>query len=225
MSKWASLPTEILIHIVNFLEDESGWERPYPTRWMLVCKKWFDMFLPIHYKQIKIDIDPNDKTLENILNSTYQPGAFVKNIVFETAKVPTGFSDEETRLAALDQDLLYQLIQQCPNVKDVHILSFDEASLKYFFNNSDKNQLLAIKVTPIMEEDLFSNNCSAYYFQCIYHMRNSLQELILVKGMIDGNFTCLKEFKKLTSLLIRGDDWIQDLNSCLVILENLPHLV
>lgn len=55
---------------------------------------------------------------------------------------------------------------------------------------------------------------------------STMQEILCVKNMIGGNdYTCLREFEEVTDLRAIGDNWIDDVNDSLVLLDNLPQIM
>lgn len=97
--------------------------------------------------------------------------------------------------------------------------------LTTFLSNNTSWRLHSIK-NDYYDHSLFMENFKSYYYQCLYTSKNTLQQFTLVKDMINENdYACLKEFKEVRHLRIPGNNWIDHVNECLVLLQHLPKLL
>lgn len=218
------------------MEDESKHNSPYPTKWTLVNKKWFNLFQRLYYKSVSIQLDPTNKIIQDILCSPYfQPGLFVKNIHFLKLQQPAHFNENNIR-----QDLLYLLMEHCPNVKNIILTTkggmMKESNWRYLStvllaNTRWKLQSINLqdgytRETELGDYSLLRENREFYYYQSVYHSRNTIQNMIFTEDMVEeGDYSLLKEFKNLTTLCILDDGRIGFVNDIPVLLEKLPQLL
>jgi hypothetical protein len=109
MGKWDKLPNEVMQQIIYALGVK---EKLGVSQWMTLNKQWFDMYQYILYKDITIYFGPfNDKIVDNIMNSRFDPGKYVKYISFESLDTPATYEEA----IDLNKDSLHLFI------KDAHL--------------------------------------------------------------------------------------------------------
>jgi hypothetical protein len=123
MTRWNNLPNEILAQIIREVGGDD--EEPIETKWMMVNKQWHDWYQSTKYKDIEVCLELSDTFVNNIINSKFQPGEWVKCISFEALIPP---SDYGSSTASDDGELLRSLMTCGPYVKDVNLRG-DIASL------------------------------------------------------------------------------------------------
>lgn len=80
--------------------------------------------------------------------------------------------------------------------------------------------------TELGDYSLLRENREFYYYQSVYHSRNTIQNMIFTEDMVEeGDYSLLKEFKNLTTLCILDDGRIGFVNDIPVLLEKLPQLL
>lgn len=86
-AKWDNLPNELLEEMLSKLIQE---EDPNQAKWMMVNNQWYDQYQSIKYKTIALRLDDSFcLLLNNIIYSRFQPGTWVKSIIFRSFKAST----------------------------------------------------------------------------------------------------------------------------------------
>lgn len=119
-------------------------------------------------------------------------------------------------------DRFYQLIRNTPNVKDVFShTSFGTKEWEYFTFALLGNTNWRLESLPVVFKELTH---FSLYFNCAFHVRNTLTELTLRRGMIGRqDWDRLAEFKQLKDLTV-GEHVLKDLYDCHNLLRYLPPL-
>lgn len=208
-NKWDNLPNEVLAHIIEALGSAKNLNKEANKnlqRWAPVNKQWYDRFPSLKYKEITITLNNSDVLLQNIIQSSFLPGRWVKSITIEAlctmynTSVPLG-SDDPLNL----------LMTRCLNVKNVTLPQYmDDRSVgiywRYFSNalvNNNTWKLQSLAVGNLTRPITF-DSAKTEYFDCVHHLRSSIRQLVLTTGMVpSGCFRCLQEFQQLATLAIR----------------------
>lgn len=237
MTKWDHLPNEILELIIDKLAQEEDIEK---AKWMKVNKQWYDQYQAIKYKSVTIRLDNYPCTiLNNIIHSPFQPGKWIKNIIFLSLKASSSpstifFSPN----LGFGGDPLYLLMSRSPNVKYVK-LPTDKGISQMAVHTKDwiyfSNALIHTstwKLQSLSLECFFHLDVQAksQYYRCASHLRQNLRELTLTKGMMTTATkeqpygVTLQKFQKLTSLVVYKDIVDNLQGCCTQLLKYLPHL-
>jgi hypothetical protein len=207
------LPNEVLYQIADQLGDKSS-----ESEWMFTNKRLFKLQLSRIYKNTSLDLNISNKKLDSILSSTFKPGQYVKSLVFTSFTAPATSLDE----LDLDVDILNTLMLHTPEVKEITFETSENMTVNdwnYFTGVLTSNQSWKLSSVP----KAASNACSAYYYLCAFHMRNTLTKLNLTQGMIGKNYSYLGEFKALQELVV-DKNVIKSTNDLDSLLHYLPHL-
>jgi hypothetical protein len=69
MTQWDTIPNEVLIEIVSYLEHNFNQES-----WIFVNRHWHLLYDSIAYKEIYVGLTTSDKIYDMIVNSLFHPG-------------------------------------------------------------------------------------------------------------------------------------------------------
>lgn len=226
-NKWDNLPNEVLAQIIEALGSAKNLNKEANKnlqRWAPVNKQWYDRFRSLKYKEITITLNNSDVLLQNIIQSSFLPGRWVKSITIEAlctmynTSVPLG-SDDPLNL----------LMTRCLNVKNVTLPQYmDDRSVgiywRYFSNalvNNNTWKLQSLAVGNLTRPITF-DSAKKEYFDCVHHLRSSIRQLVLTTGMVpSGCFRCLQEFQQLATLAIR-ERLIGNLTDLCGLMNHLP---
>lgn len=163
------------------------------------------------YRDISIDCNSaNDKIVNNILNSKFDPGQYVKRVNFKTLRKP----DNSQHMDSSD-DRLYLLMKKCPHVQHVTLKQYTSSrtenpfSFEYFSKMlifSGVRELHSLpKIMALSRRGHLLYN-SVDYVNCAFHLKDTLVELcigdIYMMGRNNGGFAYLKDFEMLKNLEI-----------------------
>lgn len=217
MDKWNLLPNEILTSIFQKLAYREL------CQCMLVNQKWLTVAQMIIYKDISIDIGFTDEIYSNnmlniLVNSSFQPGLWVRKITVARIKVPDNVFSMDPK-----NDPLHLLITHCPRVEE-----FCFERINYVFETE------WIYLRKVLEQHAgwklrnIARNYNAedylQYYTCALTMADSLRHFYL-KGKIE-NDQYKAHFQKFTMLdsINISRKVAADIIQCDPILSSIPTL-
>lgn len=231
MGQWDDLPYEVRPQIVEELLEEEG-------TWQQANKQMYTMFQSFDFQSISINLQKPDKYFFSIMKSPLKPGIYVKELTINELIIP-----KDTVKIESAKDPLSKIIKRTPNVKKVSIVQ--PPPRRIIRRTPEGNEVSDVKTAKTKQWEYLSAvllqnhmwklhklpdlvgeepaNISAY-FNHACHVKNSLRELNLQRGTIDGwDFGLLVGFKQLTRLEV-GENVLKNLYHCTTLLKYLPHL-
>lgn len=215
MGNWDKLPYEIL-DLILFHAGLSFQTR----KSMTVNKQWYNYYLSRLFKTVSLRLDSSNLKLDQIATSPFKPGQWTTCIKFITFKAPADLDNID-----IAEDYLDLLIRNTPHVQKVKFIWSEKVNVQdwaYFSIILLKNDNWKLRIFPeTWNNQLIS---SAFYYNCAYHVRYTLEKLNLTLGMIAAtNFNCLKEFTALTCLDI-DKNILKDVYGLDSVLQYIPSL-
>lgn len=224
-NKWDNLPNEILAHIIQALVDSRdvfGWQYKH---WAMVNKQWYEWYQSMKYKSIYIRLVLSNRIFGNIINSKLQPGKCVRSITLLDLSTISNIE-----YPPLNGDPLYLFMTHCPNVKHVTLpkgmdFARQESDWAYFSKALVNTNIWKLDSLSIghPSQSIVPNNITRHYFECLYHVRESIKSFILTNGVITGSYSCLQNFQQLTSLTIR-EGVVHNIADCCGLLDYSPQV-
>lgn len=168
-------------------------------------------------KNVDVHLNNPDQKFNSILNSPFTPGRWVKRVCLQQITAPEVLEKIDPA-----NDRLFQLIKHTPKVKEVSAYpDLQNISWKYLTIALMETDNWKLQKIPDPPYELADNST---YFNCAYHVRNTLTELRLTRGMIGRtDFGRLAEFKQLLELTV-GNNVLKDMYDCSSLLKYLFQL-
>lgn len=214
MSRWNRIPNEILTQIIDYNGPNSDYI--YKSGWQSVNRQWYEIFISKKYRSILIELDVRNHIVYNILNSSFNPGLWVHDIIITDINVPKSLN--------LYYDVLSWLMYYCPCVRKVHVNSSSGSVWYYFYRLLQYNGYWKRLETLSQYRDSDDPNTSIHYTNSLFFLTKSLRHLSLSCGMIKpARCQRLSEFTRVEVLEIE-EGTVSDLYDCCDMISLLPKL-
>lgn len=139
-------------------------------------------------------------------------------------------TNSSTSNPPIDGDPLFLLMTRCPHVKHVILpqgmdSSQSEDDWAYFSSTLVSADVWKLHSLSIRKLPQIINGVVAkrHYYECLYHLRDSLKKFMLTTSILSGGYGQLQDFQQLISLII-ADDLIGILADLCKMMDYLPHL-
>lgn len=177
----------------------------------------YQSYQSFEFETLAIRLNERYGYLDSIKNSPFRPGQYVKTVSVSNFNAP-----EHLLAINAATDPLYQLIRHTPNAKEVSADSLPNTKeWAYLQVALSENVNWKLHSLPALDGDLIN---APIYFNCAYHVKDSLTTLNLTREMITRcDFGRLSEFKQLKELRV-GKRVLKDLYDFGKLLEYLPQL-